>query len=124
MNLLTRILLAVLYLPITFAGIVGRLFGSDPLQLRPSRTRSSYWLVRAKAPQTAHYFSELSAVEGARTHHEGDERLLSPGITRILMPVFRAFARLYAPARSQPGEKFSAAADREQGIPDEVYTLW
>ena len=33
-------------------------------------------------------------------------------------------ARLYAPPGPDPDKKYAAAADRDQDIPDEVYTLW
>ncbi|HEV8145562.1 MAG TPA: SxtJ family membrane protein [Bryobacteraceae bacterium] len=37
------------YLVITPAGLLGRLFGRDPLRLRPNATLPSYWRERAES---------------------------------------------------------------------------
>ena len=60
------------------------------------------------------YFSEFSIAEG----------LGNRGMGGIACNVLLLLARFFAPRRSQPGEVYSPAVDREEGIPDEVYTLW
>ena len=39
--------------------------------------------------------------------------------------VLRGLASLFAPPKVTTGEKqIASAADREHGVPDEIYTLW
>jgi hypothetical protein len=124
MNFLTNAALVLLYfvmLPVCF---FSRILGGDPLQLRPPRTGASCWLVRGKRPTVASYFSEESELEGRPAKNEDGTIASSPGFGKRIAPVFLSLARLHAPSRTVPGEKFAAAAEREQGIPDEVYTLW
>ena len=110
---MTRLLLASIYPLLLAARLLNALRRRDPLRLaKPPGDR--FWIARAESPAPAEYFAETSQAEGR--NHGGHGRL-----ARTLLV---ALAGWYAPARLQPGEKFSAAADREQGIPDEVYTLW
>ncbi len=113
MNALTRILLVVFYPLLLLARLFNTLLGSDPMRLREPR-EASCWIVRSAQPDGASYFSEKSVAEG-REHR---------GFGRIARGPLRMLARFYSPPRGVPGEKYSAVADREQGIPDEVYTLW
>ena len=46
------------------------------------------------------------------------------GMGRVAFRLLIWLSRAYAPRREQPAGKFQTAADREEGIPDELYTLW
>lgn len=108
-----KLMLPLLYPLLIAARLLNGLTGRDPLRLRrPSG--ESYWIPRAAQPTSASYFSEESVAEGYG----------SGGWGRIAGVPLRWLAKLYAPGEVRPGETFSAAADREQGIPDEIYTLW
>lgn len=111
--MLTRILLTLLYPLLLLARVLNLITGRDPLRRRGGRAKT-FWIARDAGPDRASYFSEASAVEG-RGHG---------GLGSLAAGPLLALARWYAPRRHQPGEKFSASADREQGIPDELYTLW
>ena len=113
MNVLTRILLVVLYPLLILARLFNALFGRDPMRLHEP-PEASFWIVRSAQPDGGSYFSEESVAEG-REHK---------GFGPIAGGPLRMLARFYSPPRAVPGEKYSAVADREQGIPDEVYTLW
>ena len=108
---MTSLLLTLLYPFLLIARLLNAMSGRDPLRLREPAAES-LWVERKQPASDASYFTE-----GAPTEGGGDGAGLP---TRLLLWV----ARWYAPPRTQPGEKFSAGADREQGIPDEMYTLW
>ena len=110
---MTTIVLALLYPLLMTARLLNLVFGRDPLRRREPAAQS-LWIPRATRASDASYFSEASPAEG---HSHG-------GFGRLPESVLVRLARWYAPSRLQPREKFSAAADREQGIPDEMYTLW
>ena len=60
-------------------------------------------------------FSEESCAEG------GGEPSAGKPVTRFLCGIARAYTR----RADEPAEDvYKASAEREQGIPDEVYTLW
>jgi hypothetical protein len=124
MHFLTNASLVLLYFLMLPLSLFNRMLGGDPLQLRRPRAGASCWLVRGKRPTSASYFSEESELEGRATHNEEGTISVAPGTGKLMTPLFLAVARMHAPRRAAPGEKFSAAAEREQGIPDEVYTLW
>jgi len=113
LNLLLKILLVLLFPLLLLARVLNALLGRDPLRLREPRGESC-WIERGPEPDRASYFSEASVVEG-RGHG---------GLGWIAGGLLKRLSRLQAPSRPAPGEKFSTAADREKGIPDEVYTLW
>jgi hypothetical protein len=113
MDALTKVLLVLVFPLLLLGRLLNALFGRDPLRLREPRGES-FWIARAVEPDRASYFSEASVAEG-REHG---------GLGALARIPLKWIARLAAPRRSRPGEKFSAGADREQGIPDEVYTLW
>lgn len=108
-----KLLLILLYPLLLLARALNALLGRDPMRLREPRGESC-WIPRAAQPDSASYFSEASVAEGKGHGGFGG---LARGPLKVL-------ARLHSPARPAPGEKYSTAADREQGIPDEVYTLW
>lgn len=113
MNALATILLVLLYPLLFVARVFNTLMRRDPLRLREPPAKS-LWIARDVEPDGPSYFSEASLCEGRRQGGTG-------GITQWLLTLL---ARLYAPPRPDPGKEYSAVADREQGIPDEVYTLW
>jgi hypothetical protein len=105
---MTRLLLLMIYPLLLARRMANRLRGRDPLRLaKPGG--SSLWIVRPAPPSSAQYFSQSATAEQRSGLANAALRSLAGGL---------------APPRMKPGEKFSAAADREQGIPDEVYTLW
>lgn len=110
---MTSVILVLLYPIVVFARALNAVLGRDPLRLRPTDDKT-YWIVRGAQPPDTSCFSEASSVEG----------LGHGGMGGVATGLFSWVARFYAPGRAQPREKFSPAADREQGIPDEMYTLW
>ena len=108
--MMTKLLLTLAYPLLLMSRVLNSMSGRDPLRLRRP-DHASLWIERNQGSTDSSYFSETSPAEAA----QGSSLAAS----------FLAWvARFYAPPRSQPKEKFSAAADREQGIPDEMYTLW
>ncbi len=110
MNVIVKFILILLYPLLLVARLKNAILRRDPLRLCEPRAES-FWLTRGEEPNTASYFSESSP----QTDEQRD------GLIRIAL---RGAAHCFAPPRPAPGEKYSAAADREKGIPDEVYTLW
>jgi hypothetical protein len=84
------------------------------LRLRDDPSEKSCWVGRRGRPNIASYFVETSCAEG------GSEL----SAARPLIRIMRFVARLYMPSRPAAETVYKASADREQGIPDEVYTLW
>lgn len=110
---MTTVLLAITYPLLLAARLVNTVLGRDPLRrARPSG--GSYWVKRDSSPGDAGYFLEVSPSEKRDRSSAG----------WLPEAVLLSLSRWFAPRRSTPGEKFSATADREQGIPDEMYTLW
>jgi hypothetical protein len=109
---MTRILLVLSYLLLILARAINAISRRDPLRLRRP-PQPSLWIERDATVSDLSYFSESSPAE-----------LRSNSAGRLPASFLSWVARFYAPARTQSREKFSAAADREQGIPDEMYTLW
>ncbi len=114
MDVLLRILLALLYPFLLLARPFRPLGRGDRLRLRRPRDTASYWVERSSNGESGWYFSEASFAEGAP----------QVGTVRLMTRALLLLARVYAPARSSEEREYIAAADREQGIPDEVYTLW
>ena len=108
--MMTKLLLTLAYPLLWLSRAINAMSGRDPLRLRRPGD-ASLWIKRNQDSHDSSYFSETSPAEAA------DGSSLAASFLVWM-------ARFYAPPRSQPKEKFSAAADREQGIPDEMYTLW
>ncbi len=113
METLIRVLLVLLY-PLL---LVGRFFNlllrRDPLR-QDEPEGATCWIERGAELEGVSYFSQASAQEG-RNHG---------GFGRFAAKILVAAARLFAPSRAITGNDFRAAAERDQDIPDEVYTLW
>lgn len=125
MNALSKILLALIYLLVIPVRLVRAARGRDTLQLRRPAGAESYWVVRGTDADGPSYFSEASVAEGRTALRVGARRRTDRGAARLFTPLLRAVARLHAPPRERAADKFEARAEqREQGIPDEVYTLW
>ena len=107
---MTNLLLTLFYPLLLLTRLVNALRGFDPLRRRRPGA-GSLWVSRGSQGSDAGYFSESSPAEGRQG-------------SAIARATLLWLSRWYAPPRSSPHEKFSAAADREQGIPDEMYTLW
>lgn len=102
-------ILYILWLPVA---LLARLLGRDALRLKDPGG-ASYWITREPTIRRESYFSEASDHEGKGAG--------SP----VMAGALRAIAKLFAPAKVKSGEKtIASAADREQGVPDEIYTLW
>ncbi len=108
-----KILLILVYPVLIFARVLGAVLGSDPLRLRQP-TGESFWVARDVEPDRASFFSESSVTEGRG----------NGGMGHIAAGLLKRLARINSPRQAAQGEKFSRTIDREQGIPDEVYTLW
>lgn len=103
--------------------LAGRLLRHDPLQLRRPNA-VSYWLARNARGDNASYFSEVSLAEGVAAKREGSAGMAAAGGSRLVLAPLLVLARLWAPPRTFGKGKVSSAADRNENIPDEIYTLW
>ena len=110
---MTTVLLVLLYPLLLAARLFNALLRRDPLR-RGRPAAGSLWVERESASNDAGYFSEASPSEVGR----------QASAAWLPETVLVALSRWYAPPRARPNEKFSPSADREQGIPDEMYTLW
>ena len=113
MELLTKLILVLLYPLLILGRILNALLGRDPLRLREPKA-ATCWIERGPQPSRTSYFSEASEPEG-RQHG---------GFGRLATVVLGWVARQLAPRLKSTGKDFHAAADRNQDIHDEVYTLW
>ena len=102
------------------AKMVGLLLGRDPLRLRRPAGRESYWLPKAPPGGMESYFSQGAKAAARAAGVDSGPR----GTVRLVLPLYYALARLVAPKRRGPVETGTSAAQRDKGIPDEVYTLW
>ena len=110
---MTTLLLTLLYPLLLAARLFNALLVRDPLRrVRPGT--GSLWVERNTTASNASYFSEVSPSESGGGSSAG----------WLPESVLVSLSRWYAPPRLRPNEQFSAGADREQGIPDEMYTLW
>jgi hypothetical protein len=114
MDLLLRILLVFCYPFLLLARAMNALRGTDRMRLREPPNVTSLWLERKPQGGTEGYFSEASATEGSPQKGAGS----------LISRALRMLARFYAPNAQNEEKDYIAAADRKQGIPDEVYTLW
>jgi hypothetical protein len=110
----TKALLIFIYPLVLAAWLVNFVLDRSRLRLNRIPTEQSCWIKRRGQPTTAAYFSEASCSEG-----EGKSSAARP-LVRLLCGV----ACLFTPPRQIAGATYKRAAEREQGIPDEVYTLW
>src|SRR5438874_1058589 len=103
------VLIYILWLPVM---LIAHLVGRDALRLRDPGG-ATYWITRDPTIRRESYFSQASDHEGKGAG--------SP----VMAGVLRALASLYAPPKVKSGERqIASAADREHGVPDEIYTLW
>ena len=115
MQSLTKTLIVIVYPLLLLAWLVNQILRRDRLRLYDVPSGESCWIERrVQQLPVLSYFSEESCSEG------GGEKSTS----RPLVQLFRCIARFYRPPRQVSGAIYKASADREQGIPDEVYTLW
>jgi hypothetical protein len=112
--MITKMLLVLMYPLVLIARAVNGIFKWDRLHLREGKREQSCWIARQETPDILRYFSEQSSSEGAPASSAA-----SPILT-----VLWALSRLYRPRRTMRGGTYKSSAEREQGIPDEVYTLW
>jgi hypothetical protein len=118
-----KALLAVLYgILVLPAHLLGRLRGRDSLLLRKPG-RDSYWLAKAPADGVQSYFSP-----GSARHGNGTTAETPASMAGWIAPLYVWLSRPFAPRRRRLADTATSAApsaaSREQGIPDEIYTLW
>ena len=109
-----KTLLVIAYPLVLLAWFVNLVLRRDHLRLHDIPKEESCWIKRRARPSTLSYFSEESSSEG------GSEWSAAKPLIRLL----NGIARLYTPPRRASGTIYKASAEREKGIPDEVYTLW
>jgi len=114
MQISTKILLVLMYPLLLLARVLNLVSGRERLRLHDVSGGRSFWIDRRVQPNAISYFSEHSCSEG------GSER----SAARPLILLLRGVARLYTPPLRSDGANYKASAEREHGIPDEVYTLW
>jgi hypothetical protein len=129
MDLVSRMLLVLVYGLVVPVRLVRILLRRDTLTLRRPINAQSYWVVREAQPDALSYFSESSAAEGRPPLREDASGHRARGAAPLFTPLLRTIARFRAPPHEPRADKYAAhkyaeAAGREQGIPDEVYTLW
>jgi hypothetical protein len=92
----------------------GRLLGWDPLRLRRTADQDSYWVPKASPGSLESYFSP------------GSGRAATPRATTAwYLPLYYTLAKVAASKRRLADtETRTSAAARDEGIPDEIYTLW
>ena|SRR5437867_5682725 len=122
MYVVSKVFLAFIYALIIPLRLWHILRGYDRMHLRRSGDKGSYWIPRKQVPDLQSYFLESSQSEG-RCPCAKESVCIHRGGARWITLLLRLLAKAYAPARSIPSGRFSTA-DREQGIPDEIYTLW
>jgi hypothetical protein len=109
-----RTILLVLIYPLLIVGrVLNGLLRRDPLRLHEPEG-DSLWIERPSDTQAISFFSEHSRHEGSG--HGGCGWLAAAALS--------AMARMFAPPRSTTDPHFCSAIERDQSIPDEVYTLW
>jgi hypothetical protein len=115
-----KVILAVLYgLCIVPAHVVGRLRKRDSLMLRKP-SRESYWLAKAETGDVQSYFAPGSARYGNGVTPDTPRPMVA-----WVAPLYVSLGRWFAPRRGRAADSASASpGTREQGIPDEIYTLW
>lgn len=113
MDTLVKFILVFIYPLLILGRLLNGLRNRDPLRIKPPE-QASFWIGREVEPSRASYFSEASENEG-RGHG---------GFGCMAAAVIGWLGRWMAPAVKNDGKDFRASADREQDIPDEVYTLW
>ena len=110
MKLISRTLLAAIYVLVWLLHLWRALRRQDPLQLRRPAGVSSYWITRAGQPGTASYFPRSPSPKAA-ARNVGSLRCCEPPASFTLgRRVLLKGARLRRP--------------RKKSIPDEIYTLW
>jgi hypothetical protein len=109
---MTTPVLVLLYPLLVIARGVNALRGRDPLR-RSRPGAGTLWVDRDAVSGDGGYFLETSPAEDR----------VRASAARLPESLLVSLARWCARPRVTPNEKFSAA-DREQGIPDEMYTLW
>jgi hypothetical protein len=114
MQIPAKTLLVIIHPLLLLCWLVNLVLGRDRLRLYDFASAESYWIERRDQPNITSYFSEESCSEGG----------VEPSAARLLTRLLRGIARLYRPRREVATGIYKASAEREQGIPDEVYTLW
>jgi len=122
MDFVSKIFLALIYVLIVPLRWWHILRGYDRMRLTRFKQTSSYWIPREQVPDLQSYFLESSPVEGHCPSANESVRIHRGG-AKWIAPLLRLLSKACAPARGIPSGRFSTA-DREQGIPDEIYTLW
>ncbi len=118
MGFVTKLLLALIYLltlPLRFCHM---LRGHDRVRLKEPRSADSFWITRDETPDSNSYFLESSVAEG-----RGETASGTRGAAWWITPLLLLVSKAYAPPREVTSSRHSRA-ERDESIPDEVYTLW
>jgi hypothetical protein len=121
---LTKLVLVLLYAVLIGVGLWRRLLGRDTLRLRRPTQCSTFWLVREVEPKRQPYFSESSVSEGRPTYYAGSEQRTDKGTAPRLTGLLLLLSRAHRPVRATKRGAARLARDRQNDIPDEIYTLW
>lgn len=113
MDAVSTILLIILYPSLMLARMMNALLGRDRLRLGRPPTAVSCWIER-REPDHHSYFSETSTSEG---YPWGSA-------AQPIAWILRRLSRIHAPKPRKEEISFTPVVDRDQGIPDEIYTLW
>lgn len=114
MNYLVKALLLAMYPLLLLAWAVNRLCEFDRLRLRRHVAGEGGWIERTAQPDVLSYFSLGAPREGR------SERSAGRMVTALLVIAAGLFRR----RKARAGTPYKSAVAREEGIPEEVYTLW
>ena len=112
--MITKILLVLMYPLVLLARAVNAVFKWDRLHLKEGKREQSCWIARQEKADILRYFSEQSSSEGAPRWSAAS----------LVLTLLWSLSRFYRPRQTMGGGTYKSSAEREQGIPDEVYTLW
>jgi hypothetical protein len=124
MDRIAKGLLALIYVWVVAVRWMRVALRHDRLRLRQPKNVGSYWVLRGKDPDLQSYFSEASVAEGRPSSFKEPQMSAERGTASAINWMLRILAQAYAPRRGVVTGHFATGQDREQGIPDEVYTLW
>src|SRR5262245_8369284 len=113
MEILTKIILFIVYPLVLFGRTLNLLLQRDPLRLSEPGD-ATFWIQRKPDQSWSSYFSEASESEG-QSHS---------GFGRLAGSVLLLAARLSAQLPKRNGKHVRVASDPNDAVPDEVYTLW
>jgi len=122
--MIEKIVLFVVFCCMSFAALLRRVFGRDPLHLHRPPVSASFWIVRDPRPDTQSYFTEESVAEGVRARYDASSVWIGRDRQRPSARFLRRVAQLFGARRDVRRRQVPLSSGPEQDIPDEIYTLW